>query len=70
MASTEAESELTPWCTRSFTGTVTATVTTTVWVVTCVHNNTTNCWTDTFAAFAACGTNLDVLMLFVTDYTD
>jgi hypothetical protein len=42
-------------------------VTTTVRVVCGVHYNTTNGWADTLAALAASRTDLDVLVLDVTN---
>jgi hypothetical protein len=49
---------------------MTTTVTTTMWVVNSVHNNTADAWADAHAALAACRTDFDVLVLFVTDNTD
>src|SRR5687768_513579 len=68
-ASTVTKCQLTPWRARCFTSTVTSTVTTTVWVVCGVHNNTTDTWTNTLASVATSRTDLDVLMLYVTDDT-
>ena len=70
MTGAVAQSELTPWRAWRLTRTVTTTVTTTVWVITSVHNNTTNRWADTLAARTASGTDLDVLMLNVAYSTD
>ena len=47
--------------------TVTTTVTTTMWVVNSVLDDTTNSWANTLVAIAAGFTNLDILVLFVTD---
>jgi hypothetical protein len=70
MTSAVTQSELTPWSAWSFTGTVTTTVTTTVWVITCVHNDTTYSWADAFAAFATSRTDFNVLVLDVANYTN
>ena len=65
-----AKGELTPRSTWWLTGTVPTTVTTTVWVINSVHDDTTNSWADTHATLASGRTDLDVLVLFVTDNTD
>jgi hypothetical protein len=49
---------------------VTSTVTTTVRVICGVHNNTTNTRANTLAAVATSRTDLDVLVLNVTDNTE
>jgi hypothetical protein len=49
---------------------VTTTVTTTVWVVNGVHDNTTDTWALTQVTRTTSLTDLDVLVLFVTDDTD
>jgi hypothetical protein len=64
-----AQGLLAPWGTRRFGHTVTTTVTTTVRVVGSILNDTTNGWTNTLTTAAAGFTDLDVLVLFVTDYT-
>ncbi len=53
----------------SRTNTVTTTVTTTVWVISGVHNDTTDTWALTLVAVTTSFTDLDVLVLFVTDNT-
>jgi hypothetical protein len=49
---------------------VTTTVTTTVWVVYCVHNDTTDAWTLAKMAIATSFSDFDVLVLLVAEYTD
>jgi hypothetical protein len=49
---------------------VTTTVTTTVGVVNSVHDNTTDTWALTQVARTTSLTDLDVLVLFVTNDTD
>jgi hypothetical protein len=48
---------------------VTATVTTTVWVIYGVHDNTTYAWANTLATVTTSRTDLNVLVLNVTDDT-
>jgi hypothetical protein len=50
--------------------TVTSTVTTTMRVVGSVHYNSTDSWAHALLAAAASLAELDVLVLFVADYTD
>ena len=45
-------------------------VTTTVWVISGVHNYTTNTRTETHATLAASRTDFDVLVLLVADNTN
>jgi hypothetical protein len=49
---------------------VTTTVTTTVWMVNGVHDDTTHRWALTEVTRTTSLTDLDVLVLFVTDDTD
>src|SRR5947207_1497558 len=68
--STVTKSQLTPWSAWCLTSTVTTTVTTTVRVVSGVHNDTTNTWANTLTAIATSRTDLDVLVLDVTNHTE
>jgi hypothetical protein len=49
---------------------VTTTIATTMWVISSVHNNTTDTWTLTTKAVTTGFTDLNVLVLFVTDNTE
>jgi hypothetical protein len=69
-ASLETKSLLTPRCTRRLSHTVTTTITTTMRVIYGVHNDTADAWALTLESVTACFTDLDVLVLFVTQGTD
>src|SRR5690606_35578527 len=58
---------LTPWSNWCARHTVTTTITTTVWVIGCVHNDTTYTWALALQTLTTSFTDLDVLVLFVTD---
>src|SRR4051812_30027750 len=68
--SLQTQSLLTPRRTGRLTHTVTTTVTTTMWVVYGVHNNTTDTRAFTQVTVTTGFTDLDVLVLFVTDGTE
>ena len=57
-------------CVGALRHTVTTTVTTTVWVISGVHNNTTDTWALTLVAVTTGFTDLNVLVLLVADDTD
>ena len=52
------------------TATRSSAFTTTMRVISCVHNDTADRWANTLAAITTSFTNLDVLMLLVTNGTD
>jgi hypothetical protein len=62
--------QLTPWSLWWFTRSVTSTVTTTVRVICGIHDNTTDAWANTLATVTTSRTDLNVLVLDVTNNTE
>src|SRR5215204_3538600 len=65
-----SQSGFTPWAFRTSQADRLAPFTTTMRMVTWGHCRSTNCWANTFVAFAPCFTKFDIAMVQVADLTN
>ena len=66
----QAESRFAPWCAWTWTSDTSLAFTTAVWMVVGVHNRTTNCRSDTHMTFTSGFTNVNKVMLAISNNAD